>query len=916
MSNAKDLDQLLDERLDAMQREHMDDAAEQAAYDRVWEATRQAMAETADAAEVARKQAEAADVPSIRGAHDEAKAWLYQDSLTETASRGRAVSERESKPQTSSGPSINWSTWGWRLAAAAAVIVMVVGVSFQSDLLTIKTGGLIHIENLAGEAFIKDAQGNTRRVQTGDDLQLGPNDRLLTGKDGQLMLATQDGSVVEVAPRTELTVWNRRPFWRGKSDHVVDIDRGNVIVEASEQGSGHLYVDTPDAFVTVTGTVFSVNTGMKGSRVSVIEGSVEVEQGSGEETLAPGDQVTTTDNLSNVPITEEISWSQKFEQHISLLKEAAALGDELDRVIVNDLRTSTELLENVPTDAMLYFGMPNVARMASDAYGVLEDKLATSDVLADWWEQEVARDGLDRDISAMMAEVGGLGDELGEEIAIALLRQDGAGDDADFGVLIMAEVDSTSGLQKAIGRIAEQARDENDTDPIDMGIWLEGIAPDMTVMLARGEDDDTMIWWNREGMLFASPQDWVIRAVATDQAVPRDRLADGTLLGRLAAQYEEGTEWVFGIDLTTITDGVTEQDDIAEQLGLYDAEFLIGEQKQRNGYTEGRITLDFDQPRRGIPAWLDTPGAIGAMQYISSDAVVAGAFAMETPSVVIDELIHLFGNETVIDFDGDPNDSPLGDWADETGLSLMEFIEPMGGEFAFALEFPLIPTPNWKVIVETYDPQAMQDSIKTLVDEANAAASESDLDTDELLELTSSDSGGRTYWVLQNPMTTLAMHYTFDDGYLVAGSSRVQIDNAIKTAGSGLSLDKSAKFRNLLPQDRENNVSGVLYQDLGAALDTLSFLTNQLTKNEAFADTVDAVAKPSLTVAYGEEEAITFVYRREGGLFGGTIRSFFTLRTLMDLDKWRQDMGSNGGSNGGSNRKTADETLVAGLLGG
>ena len=69
------------------------------------------------------------------------------------------------------------------------------------------------------------------------------------------MLRLEDGSLVEMSERAELAVGNRRPLWeRGRGDGVIDLARGAIIVEASDQGSGHLFVDTEDCRVAVTGT--------------------------------------------------------------------------------------------------------------------------------------------------------------------------------------------------------------------------------------------------------------------------------------------------------------------------------------------------------------------------------------------------------------------------------------------------------------------------------------------------------------------------------------------------------------------------------------------------------------------------------------------------------------------------------------
>ena len=62
--------------------------------------------------------------------------------------------------------------------------------------------------------------------------------------------------------------------------------------------------------MAVTGTVFSVNRGAKGTRVSVVEGEVIVEQGHNDKVLHAGDQVSTHRSMEGVPIKDEIAWSR------------------------------------------------------------------------------------------------------------------------------------------------------------------------------------------------------------------------------------------------------------------------------------------------------------------------------------------------------------------------------------------------------------------------------------------------------------------------------------------------------------------------------------------------------------------------------------------------------------------------------
>src|SRR5437660_6282178 len=134
----------------------------------------------------------------------------------------------------------------------------------------------------------------------------------------------------------------------GPKGRSIQLERGNIIIQAAKRESGHLYVAAQDCRVSVTGTVFSVNAGMKGSRVSVIEGEVRVAEAGAEKVLHSGDQLTTNASLATVPVKQEIAWSQNLDKHLALLAEFAHLSNKLQAVQLQGLRYKSTVLGTLP----------------------------------------------------------------------------------------------------------------------------------------------------------------------------------------------------------------------------------------------------------------------------------------------------------------------------------------------------------------------------------------------------------------------------------------------------------------------------------------------------------------------------------------------------------------------------------------
>ncbi|MEK7855671.1 MAG: FecR domain-containing protein, partial [Acidobacteriota bacterium] len=149
----------------------------------------------------------------------------------------------------------------WIAAAATVVCVALAGLFMYERFDLSGTTLAATVDNADGLVFVvSDAQ--SRQLAVGEQLQKGESVR--TGKDSAAILRLADGSTVEMRERSEFSVTENM---RGVT---VRLDRGDVIVEAAKQHNGRLYVQTPDSLVSVKGTIFVVESGTKGSRVSVV----------------------------------------------------------------------------------------------------------------------------------------------------------------------------------------------------------------------------------------------------------------------------------------------------------------------------------------------------------------------------------------------------------------------------------------------------------------------------------------------------------------------------------------------------------------------------------------------------------------------------------------------------------------------
>ena len=145
-------------------------------------------------------------------------------------------------------------------------------------------------------ATVVSADGGLYRLAAGAleaGAAIGERESVRTGPGAHAVLRLADGSMVDVNERTELFV---TAAWSGQAIHL---QRGDIIVKAAKQRRGRLRVLTRDSIASVKGTVFAVSAGMGGSVVSVVEGSVAVNQPGREVVLSPGQQAASIPALAS-----------------------------------------------------------------------------------------------------------------------------------------------------------------------------------------------------------------------------------------------------------------------------------------------------------------------------------------------------------------------------------------------------------------------------------------------------------------------------------------------------------------------------------------------------------------------------------------------------------------------------------------
>jgi len=204
----------------------------------------------------------------------------------------------------------------------------------------------------------------------------------------------------------------------------------------------------------------------------------------------------------------------------------------------------------------------------------------------------------------------------------------------------------------------------------------------------------------------------------------------------------------------------------------------------------------------------------------------------------------------------------LAEARQQTGIDVRnDLAGSLGGEFALAVDGPIIPTPSVKLIAEVYDPARFQATLQKTVETLNQATVKSG---GKPLRMAQEVADGRTYYMIgaadPNPLTQV--YYTFADGYLIAGlGSRTMVAQALQVKKARTSIARSTSFVALMPRDHYANFSALVYQNFGSTLAPIVGLLGAFVPPQAQGrgSPLQALGnmKPTFVAAYGEPDRLT-----------------------------------------------------------
>jgi len=786
----------LDRALQEMTEEDVDAGTIEAARARVW--TKMTNAGSATCAEFRQ------DFPAyLTNELGGSRRVLLEDHLGRCAGCRARIAEMKGErpivamprglPRRSLGEGGSSSRWVQRGALAAAAVLFFALLYLGRDSIDamMAPGG--------PRATVVSADGGLYRLAAGSleaGAAIGERESVRTGPGAHAVLRLADGSVVDVNERTEFFVTTA---WSG---HSIHLQRGDIIVKAAKQRRGRLRVLTRDSVASVKGTVFAVSAGMGGSVVSVVEGSVAVNQPGREVLLSPGEQAASIPALAS-SVATAVSWSPEADSYLELLNSLVKIERELAN-LPTELRTNSALLSYLPEGALVYGALPNPGVTIDRALALAEEQAAQNATFGAWWNSETGQL-----LKQMTDRVQSVNPLLGDEIVFCASLP-GSSEPVP---IVMARVQS-----------GKQAQ---------LSSALEGLfAAAREAPASYSVSDELMVVSNSPSNLA-----WALAHLGQGAGSP--------FAGAIGERYRRGVGWLIGMDAPLLVKMASADDaPPIEFAGMIGMKYLFLEQRAPAGAVENEVTFAFQGARTGMGSWLADAGSGGAAEYLPADALLAGYVSTREP-------LQLFEEFTVQITKAEPDfERGLATMDEKLGAGFVKNLTAaLGTETALALTGFSTSGPTWVVASVANNPAVIDSSLQKLVETFNAELGPDEQDKRIVLEQES--AGGRTWSTMKPGGLPAGLTWTYDRGYMVAASDRASAERAIATRNGGFPLVWSPEFLGQLPSSAGLHPSAFAWLNAKGALGILSGLSQNAALGE-----LAAGRDPILVVFDGTPEQI------------------------------------------------------------
>jgi type IV pilus assembly protein PilA len=535
-----------------------------------------------------------------------------------------------------------------------------------------------------------------------------------------------------------------------------------------------------------------------------------------------------------VPNQQDGMFGFDLSKYMPLLEELGRLQEKMQREIqFPALRTQPKLLQQLPASTEIYLALPNYGDSLHQAVQIFHQELQENQTLRDGWQSipmgPMVEDGLDKLYQ--------LSQFLGNEIVVSAEIKPKGGS-----FVIVAEIRKPGlsaflqGLLKQYGGAA--------------GAPIRILTPQQLLTAKASSSKQQALVLVRPDLVVITSEMSTLKSFNAQLSRPAGKLAPTPFGQRLAQAYQGGAGILFAANLERLKSLVplrTQKDAASfQQTGFADVKYLIAERKDVAGQTSNIAELTFTGPRRGVASWLTAPAPIGGLDFVSADAAVAIGLVLKNPAQLFDDI------KSIAKISNPDVDAGLAPMEAALNIKLKEdLLDKIGKEVTVSVDGAMGPMPPWKVVLQVKDPAGMQQTLKKLL-----AAATGMMKPEQLPTLDEQAEGGQTYYTLRflTGQNKTEVNYAFADGYMVIGTSRELVAEALRIHQNGTSLARSSGFQALRPQDRSADASAVFYQNFTPML---AYGMQQAPPE--ISKVLQAIAgkiKPNATFAYGEENSV------------------------------------------------------------